>query len=90
MKALEIIIRMCGDSAMAESTNVYHYEHDDKGNNNWLQLDNFFGPTKQICGNLEEVDYLYQYSDEKCVLSELPDVIIVLCDGRCVFLFKID
>lgn len=90
MKALEIITRMCGDAALTENANVWHYYKDENGNNHWQQLDDMFGLTKQICGKLEEVDYLYQYSDGKYVLSEVPDVIIVLEDGRCVFLFKID
>lgn len=90
MKAIDIINHLCCEAYVSENANVWHYYKDEEGNNNWEQLDGMFGLTKQICGKLEEVDYLYQYSDGKGVLSELPDVIIVLDDGRCVFLFKIE
>ena len=90
MKAKKIIEKLCYDSGVAEDSNVVEYAPDgDKPN--WEYIDQMFGETSSVIGHLENGSYLYMYSDSHNVMTDvMPDVIVCLKDGHCMFLYKIE
>ena len=93
MKAKELIKLLIVDSRLAEVSGIFKYEDTEKGNTNYVLLDNMFGETVNILGTLKHgADYLYQYSDTcDSTFGIMPDAIVIRQeDGRCVFLYAIE
>lgn len=92
MKAIDIIKTFIADSRLCEWSGTFEYETDDKGNTNYLLLDTVFGTCINMLGTLvDNTTYLWQYSDTcETTFGKMPDAIVILQDGRCVFLYAID
>lgn len=92
MKAIEIIKLLIADSRLCEWSGTFEYNVDDKGNTNYLLIDRTFGSCVNILGTPKDnTTYLWQYSDTcETTYGKVPDVIVVLSDGRCVFLYAVE
>ena len=92
MKANEIIKLFIYDTKLAEVSGTFEYSNDENGNTNCELIEIMFGTFVDVIGTLDDgVDYLYQYSDTyQPVCGKVPDAIVVLQDGRCVFLYAIE
>ena len=92
MKAREILSALINKPELAESIGTFLYFNDKKGNTNYERLEGYFGEIADTLGTLDdETEYMYQYSDSlKATFNKVPDVIMVLQDGRCVFLYAIE
>lgn len=92
MKAITIIKKLLADSRLCEWSGIMEYYNDDKGNTNYLLFDSAFGEWVNILGKPKDnTTYLWQYSDTcETTYDKMPDVIVILTDGRCVFLYAIE
>lgn len=92
MKAKDIIKAFLTDSRLCEWSGIFDYYVDDKGNTNYKLLDEMFGSCVNILGTFtDNTTYVWQYSDTcQTTYGEIPDVIVILDDGRCVFLYAIE
>ena len=92
MKANEIISTLINKPDLAESIGTFLYFNDEKGNTNYERLEGYFGEIADTLGTLDDdTEYIYQYSDSlKATFNKVPDAIVVLQDGRCVFLYAIE
>lgn len=92
MKEKDIIKKLLADSSLCEHSGTFEYEDDVKGNTNYILLDSTFGDCANILGKpKDDTTYLWQYSDTcETTYEQMPDVIVILADGRCVFLYAIE
>ena len=92
MKASEIISALINQPGLSESIGTFLYFNDEKGNTNYERLEGYFGEIADTLGTLDDdAEYIYQYSDSlKATFNKVPDAIVILQDGRCVFLYAIE
>lgn len=92
MTAKKILTALINNPSLTESIGTFVYYNDENGNTNHERLEGYFGEIADMLGTLDDdTEYVYQYSDAlKSTLNEVPDAIVILEDGRCVFLYAIE
>lgn len=92
MKAKELLNALINNPSLSESIGTFVYYNDEKGDTNHERLEGYFGEIADTLGTLnDDTEYIYQYSDSlKSTFNEVPDVVVVLEDSRCVFLYAIE